>query len=97
MQCLLPCFIFFFTFKIFLQKFDCLPNPKFQLGDASIDFNKEDSEIFGTNHNFFTPVAGKNPFDTPGLRFKARLASVRKTPANQTAAVFKATPASVDW
>ena len=64
--------------------------------EANIDFNKEDSEIFGTNHNFFTPVAGKNPFDTPGLKFKTSLPSVRKTPANQAAVVFKATPESVD-
>ncbi|RUS71407.1 hypothetical protein EGW08_020828 [Elysia chlorotica] len=64
--------------------------------DVNIDFSKEDSEIFGTNHNFFTPVAGKNPFDTPGLKFKAMLPSVKKTPANQTTGVFKATPQSVD-
>ncbi|GFO11977.1 mis18-binding protein 1 [Plakobranchus ocellatus] len=66
-------------------------NPLMQ--EVAIDFNKEDSEIFGSNHNFFTPVAGKNPFDTPSLRFRAKLASVRKTPTYQAAA-FHPTPLS---
>uniref|UniRef100_A0A2C9LX06 Myb-like domain-containing protein n=1 Tax=Biomphalaria glabrata TaxID=6526 RepID=A0A2C9LX06_BIOGL len=46
----------------------------------NFDFSKNDSELFGPNHKFFTPVAGRSGLDTPGTRIRASIASVRKEP-----------------
>ena len=42
-----------------------------------MDFSKDDADIFGSNHNFFTPVHSKST--TPGARPNVRLASAIKT------------------
>ena len=47
----------------------------------NIDFSKDDSEVFGKNHNFFTPVHSRD-VSQPGTELRVGLTSAMKvTPA----------------
>ncbi|XP_059143372.1 mis18-binding protein 1-like [Physella acuta] len=56
-----------------------------KLLSTAVDFNKNDSEVFGANHNFFTPVSGSRAQGTPGVRIRAAMASAKKTPISSAA------------
>ncbi|KAH9519550.1 hypothetical protein Btru_002994 [Bulinus truncatus] len=57
------------------------------------DFDKNVSDIFGLNHNFFTPVAGRSILGTPSTNIRAVLASVRKGPSGLDS-IMEETPIS---
>ena len=58
----------------------------------NIDFDKSDADVFGTNHNFFTPVHSRD-VSQPGTELRVGITSAMKiTPAAPTSSQDYETP-----